>query len=146
MVERYSRRQFLTSIGVVGSGVSLSGCSGGRTGDGGGGGSRTVDMTDGLAFEPPTLSIVVGDTVTWRTVGSVGHTVTAYDDEIPSDAAYFASGGFDSEDAARQDYPGGTVAADESYTHTFETPGTYAYFCVPHERSGMTGTIEVAEE
>lgn len=61
--------------------------------------------------------------------GGIGHSVTAYGDEIPDDAAYFASGGFDSEDAARDAYPDeGNIPGGESYSHTFETAGTYEYF------------------
>ena len=34
------------------------------------------------------------------------------------------------------------VGQDETDEHTFETTGTYPYFCVPHE-SGMVGTVVV---
>ena len=144
MFERPSRRQYVQSIGTALAIGTFAGCTGGGGNDGGGG--TTVDMTDDLTFEPATLSVAVGDTVTWRTVGSVGHTVTAYEAELPSGAAYFASGGFESEAEARRAYPDGNVPGGDSYEHTFETPGTYPYFCIPHERTGMKGTIEVAEE
>ena len=104
--------------------------------------NRTVDMTDELKFDPETLTITVGDTVDWVTTGAVAHSVTAYEDELPDGAAYFASGGFDSEPAARQAYPEGSVGRDEVYSHTFETAGEFPYFCIPHE-SGMVGTILV---
>lgn len=149
---RSTRRRFLrngTLLGVVGTGL-LAGCSSGGDGDGdggGGGGENTVDMTDDLAFDPETITVSVGDTVTWDNVGTVAHTVTAYDDGIPDGADYFASGGFGSEQAARDGYPGeGTVESGETYSHTFETAGTYEYFCIPHESSGMKGTVEVTEE
>ncbi|MFB6252284.1 MAG: plastocyanin/azurin family copper-binding protein [Halobellus sp.] len=32
-----------------------------------------------------------------------------------------------------------------TYTHTFETLGTYEYYCEPHRTAGMVGTIEVVE-
>ncbi|MFC6974699.1 plastocyanin/azurin family copper-binding protein [Halomicroarcula sp. GCM10025709] len=101
-----------------------------------------VEMTDSLKFVPETVEISVGDTVVWETVGSVAHSVTAYEDDLPAGADYFASGEFDSESAARQDYPVGSVGPDETYTHTFETAGEYPYFCIPHE-SGMVGTVVV---
>jgi plastocyanin len=105
-------------------------------------------MNDELAFVPETLTVSVGDTVTWENVGSIGHSVTAYEDELPEGAEYFASGGFDSEQAAKDAYaPGDTDAGDipggESWEYTFETAGTYEYFCIPHEQAGMVGTIEV---
>lgn len=161
MVGNYSRRRYVKSIGVAAVGVALAGCGGnGDGGDGGNGGDgdngdnggdgNVVDMTDNLVYDPESITVDVGDTVTWENVGQVGHSVTAYEDEIPDDAEYFASGGFDSEEAARDAYaPGDTDAGDilgeESWEHTFETAGTYEYFCIPHESAGMVGTVEVQE-
>jgi plastocyanin len=104
-----------------------------------------VAMTDELAFGPPTVTIAAGDTVEWENAGSLTFTVTAYEERIPPDAAYFASGGFDAEAAAREAYPDGGIGSGDSYAHTFRTPGTYEYFCVPQEGAGMTGTVEVRE-
>lgn len=133
----------LGTAGAVGIGVAIAGCSG--DGGGGGGDDDTIDMTDDLAFEPSSLTVSAGTTVTWDNVGSIGHSVTAYADGVPSDATYFASGGFDSESAARDGYADGegVIEGGETYEHTFETAGSYEYFCIPHEQSGMTGTITV---
>jgi len=154
-----TRRHVLRAIGAAGV-VGLAGCS--STGsdsdsttasetttasDSGGESwqqATTVDMTDGLAFEPKRIEVESGATVTWENVGSVGHSITAYEDEIPDGAAYFASGGFDSEDAANEGYPDeGNVLEGESYEHTFETTGTYKYYCIPHEMNGMVGHVKV---
>jgi plastocyanin len=107
-------------------------------------------MTDGLVFDPESLTIAPGDTVVWENVGAVGHSVTAYEGEIPEDAEYFASGGFDSEQAARDAYSAGDpdsgdVPGGESYQHTFETEGEYGYFCIPHEQAGMVASLTVEE-
>lgn len=102
-----------------------------------------VTMTDDLAFEPKTVRIASGATVTWKNTSAVDHTVTAYGDEIPDGATYFASGGFQSERAARNNLQEGLVAPGDTYEHTFDRPGTYDYFCIPHESSGMVGTVEV---
>lgn len=151
MPERYDRRTVCKMAGIAGLTVgttSLAGCSG----NGGGAtptatpGETTVDMTGDLAFDPATVSIATGATVVWENVSSLGHSVTAYEDRIPSEAAYFASGGLDSEQAARDAYPeSGDIAAGESYSHTFEVAGTYEYFCIPHEGAGMEGTVEVSD-
>ena len=112
-------------------------------GNGGGSQTNTVEMTDDLKFEPADIQISAGTTVTWENVGSIGHTVTASQDNVP-DGGFFASGGYDSEQAARDGYPGdGNVGEGGTYEHTFETEGTYEYFCIPHEMNGMVGTIEV---
>lgn len=109
--------------------------------------THRVEMTDELVFDPDTLTIAPGDTVVWETVGSVGHSVTAYEDEIPDDAAYFASDGLEDESSARRAYPAeGDVAEGETYEHTFEVEGRYDYFCIPHETVGMLGTIAVGAD
>ena len=130
-----SRRRYLRALGAA-AGVALAGCGGGADG-------TVVDMTDALTFEPATLSVDVGTTVTWDNVGSVGHSVTAYEADLPEDAAFFASGGFETEDAARRAWPEGRVIGGDTYEHTFAVAGRYPYFCIPHERGGMRGTVEV---
>jgi plastocyanin len=104
-----------------------------------------VVMTDTLAFEPETVTITPGDAVRWDNEAGLTFTVTAYEKQLPDDAEHFASGGFDSEQAARDAYPEGGIGSGESYRHVFETPGSYEYFCVPQENAGMTGTVEVRE-
>jgi plastocyanin len=141
----YTRRRMLRVCGVALAG-SVAGCGGSSSEPTatatGTPTTRTVEMTDGLDFDPETVTIGVGDTVEWVTTGSVAHSATAYEDDLPDGAAYFASGGFGSEAAARQSYPEGSVGRDETYSHTFETAGEFPYFCVPHE-SGMVGTVIV---
>lgn len=100
-------------------------------------------MTDDLTFEPQTATVTPGESVKWTNGGGVEHSVTAYEDEIPAGGAYFASGGFESERAARNHVNEGLVGPDETYEHTFEQSGTYRYFCIPHESSGMVGTVRV---
>ena len=100
-------------------------------------------MAEGFAYEPRRLQVDPGTTVRWVNDSEVGHTVTAYEDGIPGRAGYFASGGFEGERAARNGVREGLLAAGERYEHTFDRQGTYEYFCVPHESSGMTGTVVV---
>lgn len=138
---------------VAGCGGSTGDGSDGDDGDSGDGGSDgsdgpeevLVEMTDDLVFDPREVTVTVGDTVVWETTGAVAHSATAYEAELPDGAAYFASGGLESEAAARQAYPEeGSVGTGETYSHTFETAGEYPYFCVPHE-SGMQGTVVVED-
>lgn len=107
--------------------------------------TTTVEMTDGLVFDPDDTTVAPGTTVVWENVGSVGHSVTAYETDLPEDAAYFASGGFESEQAARDAYPEGDIPGGERFEHTFEVEGTYDYFCVPHESAGMVASLTVQE-
>ncbi len=142
------RREFLATASGATGGVAAA--SAGAAGTASAQEQHTVNMTDGLNFEPASITVAPGDTVVWENTGSIGHSVTAYEDDIPEEAEYWASGGFDSEDAARGAYTAGDpdsgdVPGGESYEHTFEVTGTYEYFCIPHESAGMLGTVEVQE-
>ena len=136
-----TRRTLLRYGGAALAVGSTAGCLG--DGTAGGTSTTTVELTDELVFEPETVRISTGDTIQWRNAGSVEHTVTAREKKLPKGAAYFASGGFESERAAQTSLNDGLLAPDERYEHTFETPGTYAYYCIPHKGTGMTGTVRV---
>ncbi len=104
-------------------------------------------MTDDLVFDPDSTTIAPGTTVVWENVGTVGQTVTAYEDEIPDEAEYFTSGGFNNEQAARQGYPDeGNIPGGKTYEHTFDVEGTYGYFCIPHETAGMVAELTVSAD
>jgi plastocyanin len=137
-----NRRTFLATAGTAAA-VGLAGC-----------GTSTAQLEEseydvGMAhnaFRPVEYEVSVGDTVVWGNTGSRGHSVTAYADEIPDGATYFASGGFDSEEAAIGGWPNqGNVRPGQTYEHTFDTPGEFGYYCIPHEAAGMKGTILVTE-
>ncbi|MBB6645933.1 plastocyanin/azurin family copper-binding protein [Halobellus ruber] len=138
-----SRRRALAAIGTAAV-VGVAGCAGG-------GASAQDDYDVGMtavAFDPVEITVSAGDTVVWANTSSRGHTVTAYDSGIPEDATFFASGGYDSTAAARDAYGselGGLIESGASWSHTFEVPGEYEYFCIPHEASGMVGTVVVEE-
>jgi len=134
------RRTFLAAA-TTGTTAALAGC-----GMVGGSGDADVEMVKN-AYVPETFEATVGEPVVWVNNGSRGHTVTAYEDGLPEGTAYWASGGFESEAAAREGFweagGEGTVRSGETWSYTFETPGTYTYFCVPHEGAGMVGRVVV---
>ncbi|MGH2754503.1 MAG: cupredoxin domain-containing protein [Actinomycetota bacterium] len=119
--------------------VAFGACSGG----GGSDASGDIDMIEGQRFEPETLTVQAGDTITFVNSSNETHTVTAYEDEIPDGAAYFASGDFSNEEEARADLSGGLIDPEATYEITLDEPGTYQYFCIPHEGAEMTGEIVV---
>ncbi|RXK48529.1 DUF5059 domain-containing protein [Halorientalis pallida] len=108
--------------------------------------AHVVDM-QAVAFEPAELTVKVGDTVAWAHRAGEAHNVVAYGNEIPEDAEYWASGGFESQSAAETGWENGkgAVQSGQAYTHTFETTGIHEYYCVPHEMAGMKGKIVVEE-
>ena len=109
--------------------------------DGGSSGGTTVTLAEGQRFAPGTLEISAGTTVTFTNDSAEAHTVTAYDGA----PEYFASGGFESEDDARENLADALIGQEESYEVTFGEPGIYEYFCIPHEQQGMRGTIVVEQ-
>ncbi len=138
-----SRRRVLAALGTAAT-VGVAGC--------GGGGASAQDEYDvgmtAVAFDPTEITVSVGDTVVWANTSSRGHTVTAYDSGIPDDAAFFASGGYESTAAARDAFGselGGLIESGDTWSHTFEVAGEYEYLCIPHEASGMVGTVVVEE-
>ena len=136
------RRAFLATGAGVAAAV-LAGCAAG----GSGGGEYDVGMSTD-AFRPENITVEVGETVVWRNTSKQGHTVTAYGDQLPDGAEYFASGDADSQSAAEEawmDDAGGRLGQGETFEHRFETPGEYGYFCIPHEEVGMVGVITVEE-
>jgi len=72
-----------------------------------------------MAFNPSTISVTAGTTITFTNKDAIGHTVT-------SDSGLFDSG---------------TVAANGTYQYTFSTAGTFAYHCKIHP--GMTASVSV---
>ncbi|MDS0243706.1 MULTISPECIES: plastocyanin/azurin family copper-binding protein [unclassified Haloferax] len=159
------RRQVLKTAGVLATGgvTSLAGCSSSGNGDGGGeptttetegttgdsreettggsGGSNTVMMvTEGSEyyFDPIGLFVESGDTVTFE-IQSGSHSATAYKEGTSTASVNRIPEGaepFNSEILSEQ---------GASYEHTFETTGTYDYFCIPHKSLGMVGRIVVGE-
>lgn len=143
------RRSFLRTTGASVVGAS-AGCVDSSPVDVGGAlGDDDFDVgMSANAFLPDRLEVDVGETVVWGNNGSRGHTVTAYDDAIPEEADFFASGGYQSTAAARDDWRGaggGNLRPGETFEHTFEVAGRHHYFCIPHERGGMTGVVVVSE-
>lgn len=90
-----------------------------------------VEVVDN-AFEPTTVTVSAGGEVTWTHTGGNPHSVTADD------------GSFDS-------HPGcsagiGCMSRGDTFSVTFDEPGSYAYYCRVHGAPGgvgMSGTVVV---
>jgi predicted lipoprotein with Yx(FWY)xxD motif/plastocyanin len=121
-----------TPSGQTGAAPSPSPSTGASGGGGYGGGyggsvaapspsaaSGTSASIVDFGFQPASLTVKAGTTVTWTNTGAVAHTVTASD------------GSFDS----------GHVAPGATFQHTFATAGTFTFHCAIH--ASMTGTVVV---
>ena len=84
-------------------------------------GTLTVEILDTWTFQPYSLEVSPGATVTWVNNSDAAHTVT-------------------SDDLAFDD--SGLIEPGDSFSQTFDQPGAYRYKCGPHP--GMTGGIVVA--
>lgn len=116
-----NRRQFL---GLLGAGVTASV---GYSESVGSQESPIVSMGNNY-FDPVGLHVEPGTTVRFE-IEAGSHSATAYQDRIPQSATHF-----DSE----------TISTG-GFEHTFETPGTFDYYCIPHKSMGMVGRIVVGE-
>ena len=89
-----------------------------NTNTGGGNPGPNEVWIQGMAFNPGTINVTAGATVTWTNKDGIAHTVT-------SNTSLFDSG---------------SIASGGTFSHTFATAGTYAYHCAFH--AGMTGTVK----
>ena len=95
---------------------------------GGGGGTNPPEnevWMQNTAFNPKNKTITVGTTITWVNKDGTNHTVTSGTPGNPD-------GLFDS----------GTIGPGGTYSRTFNTTGTFNYYCRIHQDI-MTGSITV---
>ncbi len=81
---------------------------------------NTVSMKN-IAFNPSSLTINKGASVTWKNDDSTTHTTT-------SDTNLWDSG---------------NLSPGQSYARQFNDTGTFPYHCTIHQSMGMKGTITV---
>jgi plastocyanin len=143
-----TRRRFLRTATTAGAAIALAGCTGILGEDDSAdvenyslpAASATVEVAMGPnrtnSFDPEIVRVEPGGTVTW-TNESGNHSATAYlpdNDEprrTPADAEAWDTG------VIRKN--------GRSASHTFEIPGVYDYFCIPHESMGMVATVVVGD-
>lgn len=96
-----------------------------------------VEMTNRVTFAPDSVHITVGETVRWDNTSLIAHTVTADPEEATlAESVHLPEGA--------EPFDSGMLDAEASFSHTFATPGTYKYFCIPHEGTKMNGVVVVA--
>jgi len=81
-----------------------------------------IEMGDHF-FQPAELTVKVGATVTWKSVGQSTHDLAARD-------ASFALG---------------SMSFGQTFTFTFTKSGRYPYVCMQHEGDGMIGEVTVID-
>eukprot|EP00228_Micromonas_bravo_P007335 CAMPEP_0203000646 /NCGR_PEP_ID=MMETSP1401-20130829/52_1 /ASSEMBLY_ACC=CAM_ASM_000894 /TAXON_ID=38833 /ORGANISM="Micromonas pusilla, Strain CCAC1681" /LENGTH=152 /DNA_ID=CAMNT_0049742099 /DNA_START=78 /DNA_END=536 /DNA_ORIENTATION=- len=85
-----------------------------------------------LGFFPNKITVAKGETVEFVNNKAFPHNVVFDEDNVPS--------GVNADAISHEDYLNGP---GEKVTNKFDTPGTYGYYCEPHQGAGMQGTIIV---
>jgi plastocyanin len=99
----------------------------------------TVRMVDGvyaMAYDPPRVTAVQGDTVRFVQAGRLPHNVEFRSVPAGVDLGDLAKGPFIEKTGATYD-----VVIDARFQ-----PGRYVYVCTPHEVMGMAGIITVTQQ
>ena len=84
--------------------------------------TSTVNLPPSYRFDPPSITVTAGTTVTWTNHDNFTHSVQLLDGGLPSDPMLMQPG--------------------TSATLTFTTPGTFHYQCHLHPQQ-MQGTVTV---
>jgi plastocyanin len=82
---------------------------------------NTIEIKD-FAFNPQTITVKSGQTITWINRDEEPHTVVSVEKQFKKSSA---------------------LDTDQTFTITTSAPGTYTYFCSVHPK--MTGTIVVVK-
>ena len=77
-------------------------------------------VVDNFSFAPATTAVPVGSTMTWTNRDDVPHNIVSTEQKFKSPV----------------------LDTDEQFSHTFDAPGTYKYYCSIHPK--MTGEVVVA--
>ena len=73
----------------------------------------------GMVFNPATITVAAGTTITWTNKDAAAHTVTS----------------------TTNDFNSGSLGTNKTFSFTFATAGTYPYYCTFHPT--MTASVTV---
>jgi len=91
-------------------------------------------------YDPPIINVKVGDTITWSNDDQEGHTVTSGNSAGRFGWMSDKEGKFGEPDGF---FDSGRFMPDNSWTYTFENPGTFSYYCTFHP--WMEGIVNVEQ-
>lgn len=88
-----------------------------------------------LAFDPKSVSITKGQTVTWVGGDNITHVLVEGPYEVGSD-------GLRTKQTDDKAFHLNLTRKGQRVSHTYTTPGTFTYYCTIHH--GMNGTVVVS--
>lgn len=94
-----------------------TGNTGGTVGTGGPGVNQV--FIQGMAFDPSTITVTAGTTITWTNKDAIAHTVSSNSNAFES----------------------GTLKSGATFAFTFATAGTYSYHCAIHPSMVASVTV-----
>jgi plastocyanin len=97
--------------------------------------THIVEMTGNYEFVPSSLTIKQGDSVKWVLIEKDHEVASGTVIEGPDGREGVPDGLWDSDTLTR--------GKEESFTYTFNSIGTFPYYCDSHVDQGMIGTITV---
>jgi plastocyanin len=101
--------------------------------------AATVKMSDTPPkFIPEKVSIKVGQSVEWINNAATLHSVDADPTMVQSPKDVVLPPG-------AKPFDSGFMSPGATFEYTFKTPGVYKYTCVPHEKDGMRGEVDVTQ-
>jgi plastocyanin len=99
----------------------------------------TIKMTDTPPkFLPEKVTVKAGATVEWINNAATLHSVDADASMVqnPKDVVL---------PAGAKPFDSGFMPPGAKFDYVFTTPGAYFYTCVPHEKDGMKGEVDVTK-
>ncbi|NBH76548.1 plastocyanin, partial [Rodentibacter pneumotropicus] len=95
----------------------------------------TLGSDDGaLVFIPQNFEIASGEKIVFKNNAGFPHNVVFDEDEVPA-GVDVAKISMSEEDLLN--------AKGETYAVTLTAPGTYSFYCSPHQGAGMVGKVTV---
>lgn len=91
-----------------------------------------------MKFTPDTVTVKTGQAVEWKNTSLLAHSVTG----DPSQSTMEGSARLP---AGARAFDSGMMDPKKTFTHTFREPGTYQYFCIPHEGAEMYDWVVVTD-
>ena len=113
------RRGFLRRMALASGAAMVAVASGALKVTAQSGAAGTKVLIDNFSFTPATTAVPVGTTVTWTNQDDVPHNVISTEKKFASPV----------------------LDTDEKFSHTFETAGTFKYYCSIHPK--MMGQVVV---
>lgn len=102
--------------------------------------ATATQASKSVYFDPPSVTIKLGQTITWENTSQMVHTATCDPAQNPVEKSHPE---YIQLPPGAKPWGSPMLQPGDSFSHTFTVAGEYKYICIPHVLSGMLGTITV---